>query len=32
MRIFEQSKELIRFTPVPGKVPGAELRIFKVKP
>jgi 4-amino-4-deoxy-L-arabinose transferase-like glycosyltransferase len=32
MRIFEQSKELIRFTPIPDKVPGSELRIFKVKP
>ena len=31
MRIFEQSTELIRFTPS-DTVPGPELRIFKVKP
>jgi hypothetical protein len=31
MRIFGQSRELVRFTPS-DKVPGPELRIFKVKP
>jgi 4-amino-4-deoxy-L-arabinose transferase-like glycosyltransferase len=31
MRIFDQSKELIRFTGT-DKVPGPELRIFKVRP
>jgi 4-amino-4-deoxy-L-arabinose transferase-like glycosyltransferase len=31
MRIFEQSRELIRFTPR-SDTPGPELRIFKVKP
>lgn len=34
MRIFEQSRELTRFTPSPDglKVPGPELRIYKVTP
>jgi hypothetical protein len=32
MRIFQQSTEIMRFTPIPGKVPGPELRIFKVRP
>jgi 4-amino-4-deoxy-L-arabinose transferase-like glycosyltransferase len=31
MRIFEQSRELIRFSPR-AETPGPELRIFKVKP
>ena len=31
MRIFEQSRELVRFTPSTG-TPGPELRIFKVIP
>ncbi len=34
MRIFEQSRELARFTPSPDgmKLPGPELRIFQVAP
>jgi 4-amino-4-deoxy-L-arabinose transferase-like glycosyltransferase len=35
MRIFERSKELVRFTPPrdnPDKLPGPEWRIYKVKP
>ena len=31
MRIFEQSRELVRFTPSTA-TPGPELRIFKVIP
>lgn len=31
MRIFEQSHELVRFSPS-DRVPGPELRIYKVKP
>ncbi len=32
MRIFEQSREIMRFIPKPGKVPGPELRILRVRP
>jgi 4-amino-4-deoxy-L-arabinose transferase-like glycosyltransferase len=34
MRIFEQSREMVRFQPSPDgtKVPGPELRIYKVAP
>ncbi|MEO8520065.1 MAG: glycosyltransferase family 39 protein [Acidobacteriota bacterium] len=34
MRIFEQSRELVRFTPSPDgmKLPGPELRIYQVVP
>jgi 4-amino-4-deoxy-L-arabinose transferase-like glycosyltransferase len=32
MQIFVQSRELVRFTPEGDKVPGPELRIFKVQP
>ena len=34
MRIFEQSREMIRFTPSPDgmQIPGPELRIYKVTP
>ncbi len=34
MRIFEQSREIARFTPSPDgmKVPGPEVRIFRVAP
>lgn len=34
MRIFEQSRELIRFSPSPDgvKVPGPEIRIYRVAP
>jgi hypothetical protein len=34
MRIFEQSREITRFTPSPDgmQIPGPELRIYKVTP
>lgn len=34
MRIFEQSREVVRFTPSPDglQIPGPELRIYKVAP
>jgi hypothetical protein len=34
MRVFEQSREMIRFTPSPDgmQIPGPELRIYKVTP
>ncbi len=34
MRIFEQSRELVRFTPSPDgmKLPGPEIRIYQVAP